>query len=94
VHIPFFEPIPVDDEAKQIHVEDSYHACRKVASSAIGFFIRLRDCLLSPKNRAYLGEFLLPFVSGHLTNVHHRAKKSYAIILLAIKLVGTLFLHY
>jgi len=90
VHIPFFEPVTVEDEAKQIQIEDGYHACRKAASSSIGYIISLREHLFSTKNRSYLGELLLPFVSNHLPNVHHRAKKSYALVLLASKLVGKL----
>ena len=90
MHIPFFEPLKVEDEAKQIQIEDSYHACRKAASSFIGYIISLREQLFSPGNRSYLGELLLPFVLSYLPNVHHRAKKSYALVLLATKLVGKL----
>ena len=89
VHIPFFEPLPVEDEAKQIHIEDSYHSCRNAASSSIGFIIGLKDRLLSPRSRSYIGELLLPFVSSNMPNVHHRTKKSYALVLLAAKLVSS-----
>ena len=88
VHIPFFEPLPVEDEARQIHIEDSYHACRKAASSSIGFMISLKEGLLSSTSRMYIGEYLLPFVSCNMPNVHHCAKKSYALVILAAKLVG------
>ena len=90
VHIPFFEPLPVENESRQIHIEDSYHTCRKASSSAIGFMINLKDHLLSSRNRSYIGQFLLPFVTSHMPNVHHRTKKSYALVLLAVKLVS----HY
>ena len=94
VHIPFFEPLPVEDEARQIHIEDSYHACRKAASSCIGFIISLKDHLLSPRSRSYVGELLLPFITSHMPNVHHRTKKSYALVLLAAKLVSSSYRFY
>ena len=88
VHVPFFEPVPVEDESRQIRIEDSYHTCRKASSSTIGFIIGLKDHLLSSRNRSYIGQFLLPFVTSHMPNVHHRTKKSYALVLLAAKLVS------
>ena len=88
VHVPFFEPLSIHDEARQIEIEDSYNDYRKAASSAIGYIISIRDRLLSSRNRRYIGELLLPFISVHLSNVHHRTKKGYALVLLATKLVS------
>ncbi|XP_065916811.1 uncharacterized protein [Dysidea avara] len=89
VHVPFFEPLSIHDEARQIEIEDSYvyNDYRKAASSAIGYIISIRDRLLSSRNRRYIGELLLPFISVHLSNVHHRTKKGYALVLLATKLL-------
>ena len=65
VHVPFFDPLPVENEARRIQIEDSYHTYRTATSSCIGFIISLKITFC----RSYIGEHLLHFTTAHTTHL-------------------------
>lgn len=88
VHIPFFEPIHISNNARQLEVEDAIIECRKACSSGVGHLIDFRESLVSPVTREYMGKYLLPFISQYMPNVHYRVKKCYALVIMAAALVS------
>ena len=87
MHIPFW--VASRGAGFSFQREEKLHATLKVASSAVGEIIRLKDALLSPLTQTYVTQHLLPFLNRHLLRVHHRVTECYAWILVAARLVST-----
>ena len=54
---------------------------RVEASASIGVMIALGYRLLSPEVQKYLDQVVLPVVTEHLSTVHFRMQKCYALLL-------------
>ena len=86
VYMPFFKPLAVEDEARQIHI-----SCMSKSCIQLYWIYNKFERSTSPRSRSYIGELLLPFVTCKMPDVRHHAKKSYTFVILAAKLVSQ---HY
>lgn len=86
IHIIFNKPDEVPKN--QVALDDRMSQLRMDISSALPYIIKMAQILTSDEARKYVAECIMPLVSHHLHNVHHRVAKCYTLVFVAAKLVS------
>lgn len=81
LHVPFFSPTKPASPSDLRTQEMLLKQARVKASASIGVMIALGYRLLSPEVQEYLDRVVLPVVAEHLSTVHFRVQKCYALLL-------------
>ena len=87
VHIIFNKPDTTTIH-NQVELEDSIAKMRSDLSAAVSCIIKMGKVLVSQDTRMYIADTLMPFISENLPSLHHRVKKCYSLVLVAVKLVN------